>query len=84
MTLMSRIEMLPQPARRTPVRAAVLDLLALAAPRPAALGSRSEEETEFLETLRRIVARSAGEELWDKYHAPANDTRARVFARYRD
>ncbi|MFT3971982.1 MAG: hypothetical protein QM699_00440 [Amaricoccus sp.] len=62
----------------------MLDLLALAAPRPAALGGPSAEEAEFLETLRRIVARSASEELWDKYHAPANDTPARIFARYRD
>jgi hypothetical protein len=81
---MSRIESFPQPQRRTPVRAAVLDLLALAAPRPAALGGPSEEEAEFLETLRRIVTRSAREDLWDKYHAPETDTRARIFARYRD
>ncbi|MBB5223620.1 gamma-glutamylcysteine synthetase [Amaricoccus macauensis] len=72
------------PANRVPIRAAVLDLLALAAPRPAALGGPSEEEAEFLETLRRIVARSAAEELLDKYRAPVSDARARVFARYRD
>lgn len=71
-------------ANRVPIRAAVLDLLAVAAPRPAALGGPSEEEAEFLETLRRIVARSAAEELFDKYRAPATDTRAKVFARYRD
>lgn len=82
---MARLAPLPDttPAR-PPIRAAVLDLLALAAPGPAALGDRSEEEAEFLETLRRIVARSASEDLWDRYHAPANDTRARIFARYRD
>lgn len=81
---MSRIEFFPEAARRRPVRAAVLDLLALAAPGPEALGTRSEEETEFLETLRRIVARSAAEDLWDRYHAPVQDTRAAVFSRYRD
>ncbi len=81
---MSRIETFPEPSRRIPVRAAVLDLLARAAPRPAALGEPSEEEREFLETLRRIVARSAAEELWDKYHAPQPDVRARIYARYRD
>ena len=76
---------IPHPsASRLPIRAAVLDLLAVAAPRPAALGGPSEEEAEFLETLRRIVARSAAEELLDKYRAPATDTRAKVFARYRD
>lgn len=81
---MSRIETFPEMPSRLPVRAAVLDLLALAAPGPAALGERTEEESEFLETLRRIVARSAAEDLWDRYHAPLADTRARVFARHRD
>lgn len=81
---MSTIESYPEVAPRVPIRAAVLDLLAQAAPRPAALGGRSEEEAEFLETLRRIVTRSASEELIDKYRAPVTDTRARVFARYRD
>ena len=44
-------------------RSAVIDLLAFAAPRPAALGAPSDEEREFLETLRRILARSAMEDL---------------------
>lgn len=81
---MSTIESYSEVAPRVPIRAAVLDLLAQVAPRPAALGGRSEEEAEFLETLRRIVTRSASEELIDKYRAPVTDTRARVFARYRD
>lgn len=82
---MSSSAIIPLPtAGRVPIRAAVLDLLALAAPKPAALGVRSEEEEEFLEALRRIVARSAAEDLLDKYRAPATDTRAAVFARYRD
>jgi hypothetical protein len=67
---------------RGPVREAVLDLLARAAPRPAALGAPSAEEQEFLETLRRIVARTSAQELWDKYHSPQPDLRARIFARY--
>lgn len=81
---MSKFESFPEVSRRIPVRTAVLDLLAQAAPRPAALGGPSEEEAEFLETLRRIVARSATENLIDKYRAPVTDTRAKVFARYRD
>jgi len=51
------------------LRSAVLDLLAQAAPRPAALGAPSLEEQEFLDTLRRIVARSAAEDLWCRYHS---------------
>ena len=66
------------------IRAAVLDLLARAAPRPAALGQPSPEEQEFLDTLRRIVARNAACELWDKYHAPRADSRSQVYARYQD
>lgn len=63
-----------------PVREAVLDLLARAAPRPAALGAPSAEEQEFLDTLRRIVARTAAQELWDKYHSPRPDGRSLAFA----
>jgi hypothetical protein len=55
-----RIAALDLPSCNMPIRAAVLGLLAEAAPRPAALGARSDEENEFLETLRRIVSRSAG------------------------
>jgi len=52
-----------EPAASAPIRAAVIDLLAYAAPKPAALGRHSTEELELLDTLRRIVARSAMEEL---------------------
>jgi hypothetical protein len=52
-----------EPAASQPIRAAVIDLLAYAAPRPAALGKPSAEEEELLETLRRIVAWSAAEDL---------------------
>jgi hypothetical protein len=58
----------------------VLDLLAQAAPRPAALGAPSLEEREFLDTLRRIVARSAAEDLWCRYHSDGPDSRGRVLA----
>ena len=54
---MCQIAPFEDPSRRIPIRAAVLDLLALAAPMPAALGAPDPEEHEFLETLRRIVAR---------------------------
>jgi hypothetical protein len=81
---MSPVAPIDEVPRRIPIRAAVLDLLARAAPRPAALGAPSEEEQEFLDTLRRIVARSAAEELWDKYHASRPDGLARVLARYGD
>jgi gamma-glutamylcysteine synthetase len=69
---------------RIPIRAAVLDLLARAAPKPAALGAPSAEEQEFLDTLRRIVARSNAEELWDRYHGGRSDPMGRIFARYQD
>ena len=66
------------PARRTPVRTAVLDLV-------ARTGGLGPEEAEFLEALRRIVARTPAEELWDKYRGARPDDRAaRIFARYAD
>ena len=77
---MCRIAPFEDPARRIPIRAAVLDLLALAAPMPAARGAPGSEEHEFLETLRRIFVRSAAEELWDKYHAPLSDGLGRLLA----
>lgn len=66
------------------VRMAVLELLANAAPRPAALGAPSEEEQDFLDTLRRIVTRGAGEDLASRYGGTRTDNFAWVFARYRD
>jgi hypothetical protein len=80
---MSRIATL-EPSPRLPIRAAVLELLAQAAPRPAALGAPSAEEQEFLETLRRIVNRSNAEDLWQKYHGSRPDARSAIFARYDD
>jgi hypothetical protein len=59
------------PARR----AEVLDLVG---------GALGPEEAEFLEALRRIVARSPAEVLWDKYRSSRADQRTRIFARYAD
>jgi hypothetical protein len=83
---MSRVAQIPAPSRTLSLRAAVLDLLAQAAPRPAALGTPSAEEQEFLDTLRRIVARSAAEDLWCRYHSARPDSRgpALAFTRYDD
>ena len=66
---MSHVSAVSPSARTISLRSAVLDLLAQAAPRPAALGAPSLEEQEFLDTLRRIVARSAAEDLWCRYHS---------------
>ena len=81
---MCRIEPIELSGRRVPIRAAVLDLLALAAPMPAALGAPDAEEQAFLEALRRIVVRSQAEDLWDRYHAPSTDGVAVALSRYRD
>jgi hypothetical protein len=65
------------PARRTPVRTAVLDLVARSGLGP--------EEAEFLEALRGIVARTPAEHLWEKWRGDRPDDRAaRIFARYAD
>jgi hypothetical protein len=69
---MSRIVPFPTPSRRE----AVLDFVAQAGIGP--------EEQEFLEALRRIVARAPADELWDKYGGRRIDRRARVFGRYAD
>jgi len=80
---MSRILAFPEP-RRVTARAAVLDLIAQAGPRPAPDDPLGPEEQEFLAALRRIVARSRTEDLWDKYHSDHTDRRSRIFARYAD
>jgi hypothetical protein len=58
---MCRIETFAPPESREPLHAAVIDLLVLAVPQPAALGEPDAEAKALLETLRRIVARSADE-----------------------
>ena len=67
------------PSRRTPVRTAVLDFVA----RNTATGL-GPEEAEFLEALRRIVARTPAEDLWDKWRNSRPDRNAHIFARYAD
>ncbi|MFO1141294.1 MAG: hypothetical protein U1E59_02710 [Amaricoccus sp.] len=56
---MCRIAVINPAETSQPIRSAVIDLLAQAAPRPAALGAPNPDEQEFLDTLRRIVARAA-------------------------
>jgi len=67
--------------RRTPARAAVLDLVART---EAPAGGLGPEEAEFLAALRRILARTPAEELWDKWRNSSPDGCARIFARYAD
>jgi len=76
---MSRIVAIPP--RRTPARPAVLDLVARTGAAEQPLGP---EEAEFLEALRRLVARTPAQELWDKYRGSTEDGPARIFARYAD
>jgi hypothetical protein len=77
---MSRVVAIPP--RRTPSRPAVLDLVARTdATAEQPLGP---EEAEFLEALRRLVARTPAQELWDKYRGSSADGPARIFARYAD
>ncbi len=78
---MSRIAASEDRSRRIPLRAAVLAFLERAAPRPAEPGAPSDEEREFLDTLRRMVRRSNAEELWEKYHGSRPDPRDRMVRR---
>ena len=62
-----------EPAHRTPLRSAVLDLIADA-------GGARPEEPDYLAELREIIAsRSHADELWDMYRG--GDRRARGFRR---
>lgn len=66
-------------ASRTPVRAAVLDLVAT---RPESqIGA---DEAEFLAALRRIVEQVPALDLWDRYRGADADETSRVFARFAD
>jgi hypothetical protein len=80
---MSRIVAFPE-ARRVTGRAAMLEFIAQAGPRPARDAALGPEEQEFLDALRRIVSRSPAEDLWDKYRGDRGDRRSRIFARYAD
>ena len=66
---------------RKPLRAAVLDFIASAGPRPTAEAGMGAEEQEFIEALRRIVAQTGADELWARCRP---DLRARVYGRYAD
>lgn len=74
---MSRIVQFP--SSRTPVRAAVLDLVSRQA-EPAI----SADEAEFLAALRRIVERVPALDLWESYHGSGADRSSRIFARFAD
>ena len=65
------------PARRTAVRAAVLDLVGQNA--EASGEAIGPEEAEFLAALRRIVSRTPAQDLWDKYHGSRSDGASRIF-----
>ena len=66
---------------RKPLRAAVLDFIASAGPRPTAEAGMGAEEQEFIEALRRIVAQTGADELWARCRP---DPRARIYGRYAD
>lgn len=65
---MSRIE------SKSPARAALLDMATAVGP----------EEAEFIEALRRLVARTPAQDLWDKYRSAGPDQTGRILARYAD
>jgi hypothetical protein len=66
------------------LRAAVLEFMAAAGPRPTAADGRGAEELEFIEALRRIVAETGARSLSDVFPGAHRDRRARIFARYAD
>jgi hypothetical protein len=69
---------------RTPLRAALLDFIAAAGPRPTAEAGMGAEEQEFIEALRRIVAQTGADELRDRLLGRRPDPRARIYGRYAD
>ena len=70
--------------RRTTLRAAVLDFVAAAGPRPTAEAGMGAEEQEFIDALRRIVRQTRPDLLRDRYHAPGPDAQARIYGRFAD
>ncbi len=70
------------PFPRKPLRTAVLDFVAASGPRPTA--GVGPEEQEFIDALRRIVAPTRADALWERYRGPIPDPQARVFGRYAD
>ncbi len=69
------------PSDRTPVRAAVMELVGQ---RRAAARELGADEAEFLAALRRIVAQAPALDLWEHYHGADADAASRVFARFAD
>ena len=74
--------LVPFPSRK-PLRAAVLDFIAAAGPRPSAESGQGEEEREFIEALRRIVVETGADEIRDFFRA-LRDPQARIYGRYAD
>lgn len=73
----------PFPTRK-PLRAAVLDFIAAAGPRPTAESGMGAEEEEFIAALRRVVARTGADELLDRLRGRSTDPQARIYGRYAD
>ena len=71
-------------APRQPLRAAVLDFVAAAGPRPTAASGMGAEEQEFIDALRRIVRETGLDDLLHRYHTLASDARTRVYGRFAD
>lgn len=70
--------------KRRPLRAAVLDFIASAGPRPDAREGMDDEEREFLDALRRIVADTGADDLRDRFRGRRGDRSGRIYGRYSD
>jgi hypothetical protein len=77
------MSLVPFPHRR-PLRAAVLDFIAAAGPRPTAEAGMGAEEQEFIEALRRIVVETGADQVRDLFRRARTDPQARVYGRYAD
>jgi len=71
------------PFPRKPLRAALLDFIATAGPRPTAASGRAAEEQEFIDALRRIVADTGADQIRDLFRG-RSDAQARIYGRYPD
>lgn len=75
--------LVPFPDRR-PLRAAVLDFLATAGPRPDGRAGMGAEEREFIDALRRVVAETGADGLLDRIRGRSDDRNGRIYGRYTD
>ena len=75
--------LVPFPNRR-PLRAAVLDFLATAGPRPDARAGMGAEEREFIDALRRVVAETGADGLLDRLRGRNGDPTGRIYGRHTD